>query len=270
MIEFIDFCIILSGVFVLGVTVMYGKAIYYNIEDWLAPQNMAQKQALQALEHKDAEQKTLELSLWAQKIDSYVAQLSDNDARSRARINNALHRYDLEEYTKRSLSPGQFTFSLLPPGKWLVVSAIDLRAPIIDISYASPEKIEKGDFYTELEQGVVKYPYTASAGEMGNMVVFGHSSTEMRDKNKYGYIFQKISKLNPDDKIQVFWDGQVFEYSVQSKVVKRPKDVAAELNQYKKGKFLTLMACRPLFSDLERIMVVAESKDPLAPQLSKM
>ncbi len=200
----------------------------------------------------------------------YVEQLSDNDARSRARISSTLHSFELEEYARKQLSPHHFSFSLLPPGKWLVVPAIGVRAPIVDIAYAPSDKIEKGDFYTELEQGVVKYPYTAEPGHMGNTVIFGHSSTELRDKNKYGNIFQKLSKLTDKDEIQVLWDGQVFSYDVQKKIIKSPKDVAQELNQYKKGKFLTLMACYPLFSDLERIMIIAEDKASVKPQLSKM
>lgn len=105
---------------------------------------------------------------------------------------------------------------------------------------------------------------------MGNTVVFGHSSSEFRDKNKYGYIFQKLSKLNDNDQIQILRDGQVFDYEVQKKMVKRPKDVANELNQYKDGEFLTLMACYPLLSDAQRMLVVAQRKKTVANQLTKL
>lgn len=108
-----------------------------------------------------ADQGRPEISAAAQKLDTYVDQLADADARNRARIQGTLHSYHLEEYVKHSLTPSHFKFSILPPGKWLIVPSIGVHAPIVDIAYASPEKIEKGDFYTELEQGVVKYPFTA-------------------------------------------------------------------------------------------------------------
>lgn len=257
----------------LGIAIMYGKAVYYNIHDWFGWDETLQTQNVQVrvdTKPSRSQEESIDLSAWAKRLDTYMDQLSDNDARSRARISSTLHSFELEEYARKQFSPNRFSFSLLPPGKWLVVPAIGVRAPIVDLAYAPSDKMERGDFYTELEQGVVKYPYTAEPGHLGNTVIFGHSSTELWDKNKYGNIFQKISKLNDNDEIQVLRDGQVFSYNVQKKIITSPKDVAQELNQYKKGKFLTLMACYPLFSDLERIMIIAENKTSVSPQLSKM
>lgn len=266
-IEVMDFVIILCGVFVVWVLLMYGKAMYLSVNDRFSTHTAL---GYQRTFSSYTDQAIPEISQAAQKLDSYVGQLSDADARNRARIQGTLHSYHLEEYVKHALTPASFKFSILPPGKWLIVPSIGVHAPIVDIAYASPEKIEKWDFYTELEQGVVKYPYTAEPGTMWNSVIFGHSSTEFRDKNKYWYIFQKLSKLNDKDQIQILWDGKIFDYEVQKKMIKRPKDVAAELNQYKEWEFLTLMACYPLLSDAQRMLVVAQRKNTVWAKLTKL
>jgi hypothetical protein len=46
-----------------------------------------------------------------------------------------------------------------------LIDSIDIDAPIVDVPYASDEKLENGDFDQELREGVVKYPFTAEPGK---------------------------------------------------------------------------------------------------------
>lgn len=56
-------------------------------------------------------------------------------------------------------------------------------------------------------------------------------------------------------------EGKRHTYVVEEKIVKRPDEVSDELKKYTDDKFLTLMACYPLFTDAMRILVRARYKE---------
>jgi LPXTG-site transpeptidase (sortase) family protein len=71
-------------------------------------------------------------------------------------------------------------------------------------------------------------------------------------------VFYALPKLENGDRIEVFWDGSVYEYEVERKQIKRPSQVPDELNKKYDDHQLTLMACYPLLSDAKRILVHAK------------
>jgi LPXTG-site transpeptidase (sortase) family protein len=77
----------------------------------------------------------------------------------------------------------------------------------------------------------------------------------MWNKNKYGNVFQKLSTVPVGEDITVLWNSQLYTYQIDHKVIKRPKDVAKEISAWQDKEYLTLMACYPLFSDAQRILV---------------
>jgi LPXTG-site transpeptidase (sortase) family protein len=75
------------------------------------------------------------------------------------------------------------------------------------------------------------------------------------DRGNYGFVFQKLPKINIGESIKVIRDGNLYSYQVDHKVIKRPKDVSKELASRNDNSYLTLMACYPLLSDAQRILV---------------
>lgn len=157
----------------------------------------------------------------------------------------------------------EMKFNTLPPWHRVIIPSQGIKAPIVDIPYAHEEKLVKGDFYEELKQWVVKYPYTPVPGTRtdGNSVLFGHSSVEIWDRNEYGHIFQRLPKMNAGEIVTVVWNGVIHSYEVDQKVIKNPKDVGSLLSSRDDASYLTLMACYPLFSDAQRILVRAKLID---------
>lgn len=152
------------------------------------------------------------------------------------------------------------SFLLLPPWRYLRIPRLWIESPIVDVPFASPEKIETWDFDEELKQWVVKYPFTASPWKIGNTLLFGHSSVDTFEKadNPFWFVFYALPKLENWDRIELIRDWNLYEYEVQTKKIKRPSQVPDELNREYDAHQLTLMACYPLLSDAQRILIDAK------------
>ena len=73
--------------------------------------------------------------------------------------------FDMEEYLHQKINSYALVFNTYIPGKRIIIPAINVDAPIIDVPYATQEKLVEGDFDKELTRGVVKYPFTSDPGE---------------------------------------------------------------------------------------------------------
>lgn len=154
-----------------------------------------------------------------------------------------------------------FSYSLVPPGNRIFIPSIGVDAPIVDVSFASENKLKHGDFNSELYSGVVKYPSTPEPGHKWNTLIFGHTSFYRWKKNPYWEVFAKIYDLKPGDEIKVARKWQLYTYEIiESKVVK-PSEVDTEYLKYKDGEYITLMGCYPVGSDARRWLIIAKRKN---------
>lgn len=265
LIEILDFLIVICIVFLAWVGVMYGQAIYVSVNDLLVGTQTFElqeyRQAGTPLLAANVSQRTEEL------VDQLIDRVTTSNQYVRANMQQRAHSFHLDQFLTSERTREHFTFSTLPPGKRLLIPSLGVNVPIIDLAFATSRQMELGDFDKELEDGVVKYPFTADPGQFGNSVIFGHSSVEARNRSPYGFVFYRLNQLQPGERFQIIWDGQMFEYEIEHKVVKRPRDVAAELNKYQNGHYLTLMSCYPLFSDAQRLLVIAKQVNTPSSQL---
>lgn len=151
-----------------------------------------------------------------------------------------------------------FSYSMVPPEHRLFIPSLGIDAPIVDVSAATEDKLKRGDFTTELNSGVVKYPSTANPGTYGNSLIFGHTSYYRWKNNPYGEVFAKIYDLKNGDTIKVAWWGQLYTYEVIDKVIVLPEKVDEIYDQYTEGEFITLMGCYPIWSDAKRVLIIAK------------
>lgn len=245
-----NFIVIVLSVALVAVSLIYGKLIYVIVSDFFHwKESMAITTNIETYEFSHDVAPDLKVT----KREEFSSP-------------KILLQHMLREKSEKKT----FAFTTLPPWHWVIVDSLWIKAPIIDVPYADHEKLEKGDFYNELESWVVRYPYTAVPGvaEKGNSVIFGHSSVELWDKGSYWFVFQKLPKISIGEDIKVIRDGKLFTYEVDHKVIKRPKDVSKELSTWNDKSYLTLMACYPLLSDAQRILVrgklVPEKQESLA------
>ncbi|MEF2175292.1 MAG: sortase [Candidatus Absconditabacteria bacterium] len=180
-----------------------------------------------------------------------------------------IYKKDMEKYLKTKLSKYSFNFNILPPHKRIRITSIGVDAPVADVLYKTTQDIEDANYDAELFKGVVKYPFTTNPGEVGNTLIFGHTSYYWWKKNPYGEIFSKLRKLKKGDSIELMRDGKLYEYDVEQILVKTPNRVKEVIDQYYDGQYLTLMGCYPIGTDKNRMLVVAKRKETIKLSLNK-
>lgn len=166
----------------------------------------------------------------------------------------------MEDLLKSKLSDYDFNFNTLPPVNKLVIPSIALDVSIVDSKFKEIKDFTNWNFDLELQSWVVKYPTTPNPWEDWNSLIFWHTSQERWKKNVYWTVFKDIPRLTTWNRIQVVWNGNMYEYEVIWKIVVYPNQVNKEYLKYQTagGKFLTLMWCYPLGTDKKRMMIFSK------------
>ncbi len=136
----------------------------------------------------------------------------------------------------------------------IVIEKIGVNAPVkADVSVTDSKA------YTEaLKEGVAhalvsSYP----SAQPGNVYLFAHASVNFWQLGKYATVFNLLRKLEPGDKIHVFYDGQDYVYETIG------KEVLKGWNTYPITRpvlepILTLQTCDPPGTTLNRLVVTAK------------
>lgn len=166
----------------------------------------------------------------------------------------------LESILKNSTKNYDFKFNTLPPVNRLIVSSLNVDAPLNLSQYKDVKDFTNWNFDEELKHGVVLYPTTPVPWDNGNTLIFGHTSQEFRKlkENPYWNVFVNIPKMEVWDEIKAVWKWKLYTYKVIDKVIKTPKQVNVEYLKYQDGNYITLMWCYPIGTDKERIMVIGK------------
>ncbi len=149
----------------------------------------------------------------------------------------------------------------------IIIPKINVEIPVV---YTEPS-IEEQAVQRALENGVVHYATTPSPGEIGNGVIFGHSSNNILNKGKYKFAFVLLKRLEPGDTFILQKDGKRYAYKVFEKKVVKPEDLSVLGNSTKPSTF-TLITCDPPGTTLNRMVVTGEqiSPDPSTNVASKV
>jgi sortase A len=102
---------------------------------------------------------------------------------------------------------------------------------------------------------------SAMPGEIGNFVISGHSAGNVYQVSDYKFVFSGLERLNERDLIYVNYDSVRYTYSLTSKQVVDPTNVAA-LTEATDKPILTLITCTPLGTSRYRLLVFAEQISP--------
>jgi len=173
----------------------------------------------------------------------------------------------LEDTMQQRLEEYNRPFNILPPQNLLVINdeEITVSAPIIADFTKTPEQIAKGDFKTELKEGVIQFPGTPNPGTKGgHTIIAGHSSTNfvIGEDDPFGTIFAKLHKLEPGDTFTIIQDGRIHKYKTLGTEIIRPKDLEKsykkrnDFNKY--GSLVSLVSCYPPGTTSKRFILTAK------------
>jgi len=140
-------------------------------------------------------------------------------------------------------------------GPLLTIPSIGVEAPII-----IEPSFEEWKVQIALRNGVDHYGTTAMPGDIGNMVILGHSSGQAWAPGNYHFVFTLLDKLKPGDLIYVDYNGTRFTYQMTDNVVVKPTDTSQI--QPTTTSTLSLVTCTPVGTSTNRLVVHAKLISP--------
>ena len=126
---------------------------------------------------------------------------------------------------------------------WLVIPKIQVNAPIIESSNSE----------YALSKGAWRDPKGSVPSRGGNTIITGHRFKYLPPNNLTLFLLDKLTK---GDIISVVWGNSYYYYKVIEKKIVPPND-ASILKQTEESR-LTIYTCDPIYSQKNRLVVVAE------------
>jgi LPXTG-site transpeptidase (sortase) family protein len=135
----------------------------------------------------------------------------------------------------------------------IVIPKINASAKII----AQVDPYNSNVYQVALSKGVAQAKGSTFPNQIGNMFLFSHSSANLLDATRYNSVFFLLSKLEKNDKIDIYYKKIKYEYKVKEIKIIDAKEVSY-LSSVSKTKTLTLMTCWPPGTTLKRLLIIAE------------
>lgn len=131
------------------------------------------------------------------------------------------------------------------------IQKIKLTTPIVNPTTTDIPSLDKA-----LLLGAVRYPTSAKLGEVGNVVLFAHSSYLPVVGNPAYKAFNEIQKLVAGDTVTVYSAGTAYTYRVRS--VERANSLSTAIPLQTGSRVLTLSTCDSFGAKTDRFVVTAD------------
>jgi len=167
-------------------------------------------------------------------------------------------------YVSPGNTPAQEIEAIDPTVTQTVSAEPRLIIPKLNIDVPVHFGITLGEVMSAMNSGVAHYRIAGASaypGEIGNLVITGHSAGDVYSSNPYKYIFSGLERLDDGDLIYVNYNSMRYTYRVIKKEVVEPSNVAALVVNTDKP-LLTLVTCTPLGTSRYRLLVTAEQISP--------
>lgn len=139
----------------------------------------------------------------------------------------------------------------------LTISNYWLSIPKLGITQATVSTISE-----DLFKNLVHYGGSALPGEVGNAVVFGHSTLpQLFNPKNYKTIFSTLHALKIGDEFTTTVDGVTYSYKISQIKVIDPADISV-LSQDSDGRYLTLITCTPPGTYWKRLVIKGKLEIP--------
>ena len=169
------------------------------------------------------------------------------------------------KYSIKKLASGvskadfKLDIEITPYENRIIIPKIWKNIPMLDIKNQTitwPKELEN-IFMKELENGIIRYPGSTKPWKEWNTFVFWHSSNFPWIKWDYNDVFSLLDNVSYGDEIIMYYDQKKYVYKIKEKKVITPWDVEILKRDNKKDE-LTLMTCWPIWTTLNRLIVIWE------------
>lgn len=134
----------------------------------------------------------------------------------------------------------------------IVIEKINANAKVV----ANIDPANERAYTQALGQGVAHAKGTVFPGQKGNIYLFSHSVDAPWNIVRFNAIFYLLGKLEPGDRVIMFYQGRRYDYIVFDKTVVKPEDVHFLIDSYEES-ILTLQTCDPPGTLMNRLVVRA-------------
>lgn len=151
------------------------------------------------------------------------------------------------------------------PDPKLIIPKLNVNVPI-----AFGISNDETTVMNAMNHGVAQFAIpgaNALPGQVGNLVITGHSAGDIYSNNQYKFIFSGLERLVENDLIYVNHNSVRYTYAITRKETVEPSNVAALVYPTTKP-VLTLITCTPLGTSRYRLLVTAEQINPVPSQAS--
>ncbi|MDO4759569.1 MAG: sortase, partial [Candidatus Saccharibacteria bacterium] len=151
------------------------------------------------------------------------------------------------------------------PDPKLIIPKLNVNVPI-----AFGISNDETTVMNAMNHGVAQFAIpgaNALPGQVGNLVITGHSAGDIYSNNQYKFIFSGLERLVENDLIYVNHNSIRYTYAITRKETVEPSNVAALVYPTTKP-VLTLITCTPLGTSRYRLLVTAEQINPVPSQAS--
>ena len=139
-----------------------------------------------------------------------------------------------------------------------------LIIPKLNVDVPVAFSISTDEVMSAMNHGVAQFSIpgaNALPGQIGNLVITGHSAGDIYSSNPYKFIFSGLERLEVGDLIYINYESTRYTYQLTKKEVVEPTNVEALIYDTDKP-MLTLITCTPLGTSRYRLLVTAEQISP--------
>lgn len=171
--------------------------------------------------------------------------------------NKTYHSMDkLINSTKNELS---MNIEIVPYENRIVIPKIWKNIPLVEVQNKTVQNVKELEdvFMKELVNWIVRYPWSARPGEVGNSFIFWHSSNFPWLEWRYNDVFALLDNVVFGDEIIAYYWQKKYTYKIKEKKVIKPGDISV-LKRNNDISEISLMTCWPVWTTLNRMIVVWE------------
>jgi len=141
----------------------------------------------------------------------------------------------------------------------VIIPKIGKNIPLLDVKNKNISwQNELNDiFMKELENWIIRYPWSAKPGEEWVSFIFWHSSNLPWMKWDFNDVFSTLDNVVFWDEVIVYYWQEKYTYKIREKRVIKPGDVSVLKRNNDKSE-ITLMTCWPIWTTLNRLIVTWE------------
>ncbi len=162
------------------------------------------------------------------------------------------HRPDKNAMVAIGTIQGKKTIQPIDTGFGIVIPKIGANAQVVP----NLDPYNSLEYQQALTKGIAHARGSANPGDIGNVFLFSHSSSNLFEANRYNSIFYLLTKLDKGDTIDLFYKGAKFTYTVTDKKIVDAGAVGY-LTKPTLGKKVTLMTCWPPGTNLKPLIIRA-------------